>query len=88
MSNKIERITALLNTMLYPTYLDIQDESHLHQGHKGFMANGSHFFITIQSEMFRGQRLLECHRLVYDALKEMMNHDIHALRMKILFPDV
>lgn len=70
-----------------PVFLEITDESDLHQGHAGFREAGeSHFSLVISSSAFCGLTRLERHQRVYDCLKEEVKL-IHALRMKILCPD-
>ncbi len=48
--------------------------------------DGQHFFATIVSEDFEGKRLIQRHQLVYAALGERMQQEIHALSMKTLTP--
>jgi len=83
-TNRIERITEKLNVALKPTALNIIDESHLHAGHAGAKGGLGHFRMTIASEHFEGLRALQKHRLVYDALGDMMKTDIHALSIETL----
>lgn len=78
-----ERLTAALN----PTSLDIVDESHKHVGHAGARSGGGHFDVTIVAEQFAGKTLIERHRLVYSALGEAMNKEIHALSIKAYTPE-
>lgn len=74
-----ERLTAALQ----PTELEIIDESHLHAGHAGARDGRGHFRIRIASPLFEGRRPLERHRLVYDALGDLMETDIHAAAIEI-----
>ena len=78
---RIERIKTLLTHAFEPTHLDIIDESHLHAGHAGAKSGMGHFAVDIQSKAFVGKRPLERHRMIYAALGDMMQTDIHALRM-------
>ena len=41
----------------------------------------------IVSDNFNDKTLIERHRLVYDAMGELMKHEIHALSMKTLTSD-
>jgi len=72
-----ERLTAVLE----PQVLEITDESHLHAGHAGARDGRGHFHIRITSPRFRGLSRLAQHRLVYDALGDLMITDIHAVRI-------
>ena len=49
--------------------------------------DGHHFDAVVVSEAFQGKRMLECHRLVYDALGDRMRSEIHALSMKTYAPE-
>ncbi len=48
--------------------------------------DGQHFFATIVSDAFEGQRRIARHQLVYAALGDRMHAEIHALSMKTLTP--
>lgn len=77
-----EQLQALLAERLAaldPDELDIQDESHLHIGHAGAQGGARHFRVRIVSKRFEGLRTLACHRLVYDCVRDLMPHPIHAL---------
>ncbi|HEC19285.1 MAG TPA: BolA family transcriptional regulator [Gammaproteobacteria bacterium] len=87
MSERIEKIREKLSAAFSPEQLDIIDESHLHTGHPGARSGGGHFVATIVSTEFAGKNMLQRHRMVYDALGEMMNTDIHALSIKALTPE-
>lgn len=66
--------------VLEPTNLDINDDSALHAGHKG-NGGGGHFTLHITSSHFCGKSLIMRHRLIYQALADLMPHKIHALRI-------
>lgn len=81
--NRIERIKEKLNA-LSPSHLNIIDESHLHVGHAGARTGKGHFAVEITCDAFSEKSRLECHRMIYAALGDMMETDIHALRIVIL----
>jgi BolA protein len=70
-----------------PLELTIEDESLLHAGHPGAAGGGGHFRMTLVSAAFAGQPRVARHRLVYDALADLMQRDIHALAMILLAPE-
>ena len=76
---RMTRMKSRLEDQLSPSELVIEDESHLHAGHAGAKGGLGHFRVTICSEKFNGLRPLQQHRLVYDALGEM----IHALSIQV-----
>lgn len=75
-----------LESTLSPTELLIKDQSHLHAGHEGARDGRGHFDVTIVSTAFEGQNRIQRHRMVYDALTELLATDIHALRIKAFTP--
>jgi BolA protein len=78
-----ERLAAL-----HPVALDLRDESAQHAGHAGSRpSGGSHWQLTIVSEAFRGKSTLARHRMVYEALGDLMKRDIHALRIEASEPE-
>ena len=77
-----ERLAALA-----PTSLELIDDSHLHAGHAGARSGGGHFRLSIVSECFRGKNTVARHRMVYDALGEMMRKEIHALAIQARSPE-
>jgi BolA protein len=85
--DRIERIRAALRAALSPTRLVIEDESHLHAGHSGAATGRGHFRVEIDSAAFAGHPLLARHRMVYAALGELMQTDIHALSIRAGSPE-
>lgn len=86
MVDRIHHIEQLLRNALTPEKLEVEDQSHLHVGHEGAKGGAGHYAITIVSENFIGLDSLGRHRLIYDALKELMQKDIHALSIKASAP--
>jgi BolA protein len=72
---------------LEPTQIEIADDSHLHAGHAGAQGGGRHYRLSIVSAQFIGKNTLARHRMIYSALHELMQHDIHALNIKAIAPD-
>jgi stress-induced morphogen len=78
---RVDEITQRLIDAFAPSELEVIDESHLHMGHAGAKSGLGHFAVSITAEAFAGKNPLERHRMIYDALGEMMQTDIHALRV-------
>jgi len=73
---------------LAPVALDLHDESAQHAGHAGARpSGGSHWHLAIVSEAFRGKTPPVGHRMVYEALGDLMERDIHALRIEASAPE-
>lgn len=49
--------------------------------------DGRHFEALIVSDLFRGKNRVQRHQLVYRALGDRMQEEIHALSMTTLAPD-
>lgn len=81
-----ERIEAALRAALTVDRLEIGDDSALHAGHAG-ARGGGHFRLQIVSPAFVGKTRIARHRLVYDALAPLMQHEIHALVIVAQSPD-
>ena len=80
MTTKIE---TAIRTALNIHHIEIIDDSAKHAGHKQ-NSGGGHYNAFIISDSFEGKSLIQRHRLVYDALGNMMENDIHAFSMKTL----
>lgn len=83
---RVERIRALLVDALAPDSIEVVDDSHKHAGHAGARGGQGHFSVDIVSGAFAGKLPLARHRLVYAALGEMMQTDIHALAIRARAP--
>ena len=65
---------------LAPARLELLDESAQHAGHAGAAPGGNtHWRLTIVSAAFTGKPVVARHRMIYQALGELMQHPIHAL---------
>jgi intracellular septation protein len=85
--SRAQRLRERLESRFAPAQLDVEDESHLHEGHAGAAGGQSHFRIRIVSESFRGIPAVARHRLVYAAVDDLLKTDIHALAIEALAPD-
>ena len=74
-------------TGLQPERLDIVDDSAKHVGHAGAASGGGHYQLTIVSKQFAGKPQVARHRLIYQALGDMMQRQIHALSINAYTPD-
>ena len=76
-----ERLAALA-----PQSLAIEDESHLHAGHAG-AKEGGHYKITIVAAAFAGHNTVRRHRMIHEAVGDLMRGRIHALSIRAFSPD-
>ncbi len=79
-------IRQKLEQSLKPTLIEIIDHSAAHAGHYG-NGGGGHYNVTIISEEFEGQSLVQRHQMIYRALGDMMKDEIHALGINALTPN-
>jgi BolA protein len=83
----MDRIAVHLTAEFSPQELEITDESHLHAGHAGAKDGKGHFRVRIVSAFFSDTRPIDRHRMVFRALGNMMQTDIHALSVVATAPD-
>ncbi len=86
-ASRSDRIEAKLRAALEAESVEVVDESHLHAGHAGARSGKGHFRVRVVSERFAGLSRIQSQRLVFAALAEEMESDIHALAMQTLTPD-
>jgi BolA protein len=72
---------------LAPESLEVFDDSHEHAGHAGAKDGGGHFQLVIVSREFAGKPAIARHRLVYDALSDLIPKRIHALAIRAYAPE-
>jgi len=83
-AERIELITNRITQALQPEQLDVQDESAQHIGHAGAQSGAGHFAVAVKANAFTDKSLVDCHRMVYEAIGDAMHSEIHALRIAIL----
>ncbi len=83
--NLVETIKTRLAT-LNPVSLEIQDDSAMHTGHAG-NTGGGHFSIKIVSSQFSQKSQIMRHRLIYQALTNLIPQQIHAISILAISPD-
>ena len=80
--DRARKIESILRSTFSPDDLLVKDQSHLHAGHAGAKDGRGHFAVTIVADAFRDNSRIQNHRLIYDALGDMMITDIHALSIQ------
>lgn len=83
-----DEIERRLTAELRPERLCVRDDSHEHVGHAGHRPEGeTHFFVEVVSSAFARQSRVARQRLVFAALRELMQQRIHALSISARAPD-
>ena len=73
---------------LEPLEVELVDESEAHRGHAGYrQGGGTHWRLAIVSPRFAGQPVVVRHRMVYQALGNLMQNPIHALAITARAPE-
>jgi BolA protein len=82
-----EVIISKLREAFFPESLEVQDESHLHEGHAGHRAGGqTHFRVYIVSPAFEGKSRIERHRMINATLSGELAGSVHALAIHASAP--
>jgi len=85
-ADRVSRLREALEKAFAPVELEIIDDSAKHAGHAG-AREGGHFRVRIVANAFRGQRSIQRHRLVFEAVGGLMKTDIHALNIDARTPE-
>jgi BolA protein len=86
-SERVTMIRERLERELQPAALEIIDESAKHAGHAGAASGGGHFIVDIVASVFRDMTPIQRHRLVYSALDDLLQQEIHALSIQAKTPE-
>ncbi|CAN5888310.1 BolA family transcriptional regulator [soil metagenome] len=86
MKDRLERIQIRLEETFRPLSCLLQDDSAAHRGHAGAASGAGHFSVKMVCQDFEGLNRISRHRLVYDAVGDMMHTEIHALVIVALAP--
>ena len=86
-SPQANRIRTVLEHAFASARVTVLDDSARHAGHAGARDGAGHFVVRIESQDFTGRSRLERHRLVYQALADLLPREIHALNIEAVSPD-
>ncbi|MGI9259595.1 MAG: BolA family protein [Gammaproteobacteria bacterium] len=84
---RVDRIRTTLESAFEPLELEIRDDGHLHAGHAGAKEGKGHFHVYIVSDRFQNTSPIDRHRMIFEALGEMMTTEIHALSVSAAAPN-
>ena len=76
-------IERKINQALTPEYLEVLNESHMHNVPPG---SESHFKVTVVTSEFENKVLVARHRMLNQLLKEELEGEVHALSLNTLTP--
>lgn len=86
MESRDQKLRRRLEKAFQPQELFVKDQSQLHIGHAGARDGKGHYDVTIVSAAFTGVSRIRRHRMVYDAISDLLQSDIHALRIRAFTP--
>lgn len=78
-----QEIEEKINQRLGPEYLEVRNESHMHNVPPN---SESHFKVTVVSKHFEGKTLLARHRLINETLANELTGPVHALSIHTMTP--
>ena len=84
--SRSQQLEERLRKQLQIESLEVIDESHLHAGHVGAKSGKGHFRLVLWAQEFNDKAAIKCHRLIYDAVGDLLETDIHALSIELLPP--
>ena len=73
-----QTIEQKLKETFNPSFLQIENESHMHSSGRGAE---SHFKVTIVSPAFEGKRSVARHQAIYQCLADELAQGVHALAL-------
>ncbi len=85
-SARARLIDQRLREHLDAIHVEVIDDSALHAGHLGAEGGGGHFRVVVVSPRFEGAGRVAAQRMVYAALGDLLEHEIHAVQMKTFTP--
>lgn len=89
---RAQRVRKVLETALFPTRLDIEDESHRHAHHveqtrgPNAGATETHFRLYVVSPVFEGMSRVARSRKVHELLAAELASGLHALALTLRTP--
>jgi BolA protein len=82
-----QTIKERLTSAFQPVSLQVTNDSHRHAGHAGSPGTGeSHFSVRVVAPAFAGKSRVERHRMVNEALADLLQGKVHALAIQALAP--
>ncbi len=84
MTDRADRIAALLTARFAPAALHVADDSARHAGHAGAAPGGqTHYSVLLVSDAFRGMTRVARSRAVHEALADEFSGGLHALALTL-----
>lgn len=78
-----DTIERKISDRLKPVYLEVRNESHMHNVPPG---SESHFKVTVVADQFEGKMPLARHRMLNETLASELAGPVHALSLHTMTP--
>ena len=86
-ATRAQKIEKAVRDGLEPEFLELRDDSALHEGHSGSSPEGeTHFHLIVVSQKFEGCSRVQRQRMVYKLLDEVFQAGLHALSLETMTP--
>jgi BolA protein len=87
MTDRLDRLNAVLAARFAPEFLKISDDSAQHEGHAGAAPGGqTHYTVEMISNEFAGKSRVARQRAVNEALASEFASGLHALALRLRAP--
>jgi len=84
MDNRIIYIKDRLEREIKADSVKVEDQGHLHKGHKAHDEGKMHIWVEIVSNDFLNMSPIQRHQLVYGILGEELKGDLHAISLSLM----
>ena len=84
MDKRLKIIKDRLEREIKTISLSIEDQGHMHKGHKAHIEGKMHIWVEIVSDDFIDMNPIQRHQLVYNVLSEELKGDLHALSLSLM----
>jgi BolA protein len=68
-------------------HVELADEGESHVGHPGAESGAGHYRLVVVSARFRDRDALARHRMVYEAVGDLIPDEVHALTIAAYTPE-
>lgn len=85
--SRIDELQRRIAGALGADVVEVQDDSAKHRGHAGARGGAGHYTVVVVASRFDGMGRVDRHRAVYDAVGDMIPHQVHALAVRAYTPE-
>jgi BolA family transcriptional regulator, general stress-responsive regulator len=86
-TTRAARLRERVRHALEAEHVELTDESGAHVGHAGAAGGAGHYHVLVVSTRFRERDAVARHRLVYEAVGDLIPDEVHALAISAYTPE-